>query len=107
MSRGGVLRWGNAQSVQIDLSGEHGSARLERERLRVWLRNGTMIDVSEDTSLPAVAKDYLAHRRLIEDMLDALDTARSPAAEGRASLVVHRLVEALLRSGSSGKLERV
>jgi predicted dehydrogenase len=54
-----------------------------------------------------VARDYLAHRRLIEDMLDALDTGRAPRTDGRGSLHVHRLVDALLRAASSGRVEPV
>lgn len=92
---------------RIDVAAEHGSAMLERTRLRVWLRDGTVIDEQEDAALPAVAGDYLAHRRLIEDMLDALDDGREPACSGRSALGVHRLIEALMRSGATRAVERI
>jgi UDP-N-acetyl-2-amino-2-deoxyglucuronate dehydrogenase len=94
-------------SERIDIAGEHGSATLERTRLRAWLQDGTMIDVQEESSEPAVERDYVAHRRLIEDMLDAIETGREPGAVGESSLGAHRLIDALMRSGESGRFERV
>jgi len=81
---------------RIDIAAAYGSARLERTRLQVWLRDGTSIDEQEDASVPAVAGDYLGHRRLIADMLDALEQGRPPAVSGRSALGVHRLIAALL-----------
>jgi predicted dehydrogenase len=92
---------------RIDIAGRLGSATLERRQLRVWLRDGSVIDEQEDAADPAVQADYLAHRRLIEDMADAIETDRQPAANGEASLVVHRLIEAVLRSAGSGQFEAV
>jgi UDP-N-acetyl-2-amino-2-deoxyglucuronate dehydrogenase len=85
-------------SERIDMAGRFGSATLERRQLRVWLRDGTVIDEHEDATDPAVEGDYLAHRRLIEDMVDAIETNREPAANGRTSLAVHRLIETILHS---------
>lgn len=107
----GVLRWktGTLGTIdattarfpttgeQIDIAAEHGSALLERTRLRVWLKSGETIDVSEDASDPRVQGDYLAHRRLIEDMLDAIEQGRPPLANGDESLKVHRLIATLLQ----------
>lgn len=92
---------------KIDIAAEHGSAALERKRLRVWLKDGRTIDVAEDEADPAVQRDYLAHRRLIEDMLDAMAENRPPGAEGAACLAVHRLIDAILLSSISGKVETV
>jgi len=92
---------------RIDIAGRLGSATLERRQLRVWLRDGTVIDEQEDAADPAVQGDHLAHRRLIEDMVDAIERDRQPAANGRTSLVVHRLIEAVLRSAESGRFEPV
>ena len=86
---------------RIDLAAEHGSALLERTRLRVSLQDGTTIDEAEDANDPAVAGDFLAHRRLIADMLDAVDGRRAPGASGQSSLLVHRLIDAVLRSGGT------
>jgi predicted dehydrogenase len=90
---------------RIDVTGELGSASLERARLRVRLKDGTEIDEQEDASLPQVKADYLAHRGLIEDMLDALDQGRPPLANGRASLAAHALIDAMVRANDSARVE--
>ena len=92
---------------RIDIAGEHGSATLERTRLRVWLKDGTTIDQEEDQADPAAAGDYLSRRRLLEDLLDALDTGREPAVNGEVSLPAHRLIDALMRSSTSGRVEHL
>jgi predicted dehydrogenase len=92
---------------RIDIAGRLGSATLERRQLRVWLRDGTVIEEAEDAADPAVQGDHLAHRRLIEDMVDAVEQGRAPGAGGRESLVVHRLIAAILRSADSGRVELV
>jgi UDP-N-acetyl-2-amino-2-deoxyglucuronate dehydrogenase len=92
---------------KIDIAAEHGSATLERTRLRAWLKDGRTIDIAEDEADPAVQRDYLAHRRLIVDMLDAIEENRAPGAAGVACLNVHRLIEAILRSSVSGQAEVV
>jgi len=81
---------------RIEISGTKGSALLERTRLRCWLQDGGTEDVQEDGTDPAVAGDYLAHRRLIDDMLDAIEQDRAPGADGVDALKVHRLIDALL-----------
>jgi UDP-N-acetyl-2-amino-2-deoxyglucuronate dehydrogenase len=92
---------------RIDIAGRLGSATLERRQLRVWLRDGTVIDEQEDATDPAVQGDHLAHRRLIEDMVEAIEQGREPGASGRDGLVVHRLIEAVIRSAGSGRFESV
>ena len=83
---------------RIELACKNGSALLERKRLRVWLRDGTNLDVGEDEGDPAVQGDYLAHRRLIEDMIAAIERGGEPEASGERSLAVHRLIDAVMRS---------
>ncbi len=83
-------------SERIDMAGRLGSATLERRQLRAWLRDGTVVDEQEDATDPAVQGDYLAHRRLIEDMVEAIETNRQPAANGRESLAAHRLIETII-----------
>jgi UDP-N-acetyl-2-amino-2-deoxyglucuronate dehydrogenase len=117
----GALRWSNGAvgtldatttsfptiPERIDIAAEHGSATLERTRLRVWLRDGTTIDDEEDAASPAVIGDYLAHRRLIADLLDALDHNRQPSCSGESALGVHRLIDALMRPRAFATAERV
>jgi UDP-N-acetyl-2-amino-2-deoxyglucuronate dehydrogenase len=80
-------------SERIDLACEHGTALLERKRIRIRLRDGTEIDEEEAPDTP----EYLPHLLLIEDMLDAIATGRQPQANGRGSLDVHRLIDMLMR----------
>ncbi len=91
---------------RIDIAAEHGSAILERTRLRVSLHDGTTLDERENPADPAVAGDYLAHRRLITDFLNAVEAGAAPGPSGRSGLGVHRLIDTLLRSGASGRVER-
>ena len=82
------------QSERIDLACEHGSAVLERGRVLIRLRDGTEIAETDPPGTPA----HLPHRRLIEDMLEAIETGRPPEATGRAALEVHRLIAMLMES---------
>lgn len=95
------------QPERIDIACAEGSAVLERTRLQVWHQDGTTLDEAEVSTDPAVAEDYLAHRRLIADVLDAIEEARVPRADGASALGVHRLIDGLLRSSNSGHVERI
>ena len=88
---------------RIEIAGTAGSATLERYRLRAWFRDGTEIDEAETGGGDARpgGRDYLAHRRVIADMLDAIETGRAPVADGRSALHVHRLIDGLLRSNGT------
>jgi UDP-N-acetyl-2-amino-2-deoxyglucuronate dehydrogenase len=48
-----------------------------------------------------------AHRRLIEDFLDAIDAGRDPKVSGAEALKVHRLIDALLRSSKEKRVVEV
>lgn len=43
------------------------------------------------------------HRRVLADFLDALDEGRPPRIPGREALKVHRLIDALIEAGRSGR----
>ena len=47
------------------------------------------------------------HRAAIADFLDALDGKREPMISGQEALKVHRLIDALLEAGASGKTLKV
>lgn len=85
---------------RIELACPNGSALLERKRLRVWLRDGTNLNAAEDEADPAVQGDYLAHRRLIEDVIAAIERDQEPAASGKNSLAVHRLIDSIMQSAA-------
>ena len=95
------------QPERIDVACENGSAVLERTRLQAWLHDGTTLDVAEDPADAAVAADYLAHRRLIADVFDAIDGNRPSAVDGVSALGVHRLIDALLRSSNTGRVQAI
>jgi UDP-N-acetyl-2-amino-2-deoxyglucuronate dehydrogenase len=88
---------------RIELACTAGSALLERYRVRVLLRDGTVLEEVESGGGDARpgGRDYLAHTRIIADMLDALDEGRAPLADGSSALHVHRLIDALLRSNGT------
>jgi len=48
-----------------------------------------------------------AHRGVIADFLDALDTGREPVINGREALKVQRLIEAMLRSSAERRFVEV
>ena len=43
------------------------------------------------------------HRAAIADFLDAVDEKREPVISGREALKVHRLIDALLEAGATGR----
>lgn len=53
----------------------------------------------------ALPHDY--HRAVMADFLDAIEQDRDPAISGEEALKVHRLIDALLESGGSGRPVRV
>lgn len=53
----------------------------------------------------AFPHDY--HRSLMADFLDAIDADRELGVNGSEALKVHRLIDALLESGATGRPVRV
>jgi predicted dehydrogenase len=47
------------------------------------------------------------HRAVIADFLDALDEKREPMISGQEALKVHRLIDALLEAGATGRTVKV
>jgi len=91
---------------RIELAGTGGSAVLEAERLVVQLV-GRAPQVVEGSSLGGGGADPMAfsheaHRRLIEDFVDAIAQRRPPQASGRSALAVHALIDAMLASSAAG-----
>ncbi len=85
---------------RIELAGENGSAVLETGKLTAWLKDGSTVEAGEVGSggggADPMAYSHEPHRALIADFLDAIDQGRAPRANGRTSLHVHRLIDALL-----------
>ena len=103
----GLLRWaGGALGVvdattaafpttpeRIDIAATEGSARLERNTLVVTFRDGRRIEVAPDEP---PEPEHAPHRRLLEDMLDAIAEGREPECGAAAGLAAQRLVARLL-----------
>ncbi len=87
---------------RIELAGDKGSARLETEKLRVELMDGTVIEEGSagggGGGADPMAFNHEANTRLLADFLDAIDGDRAPRTHGRSALHVHRLIDAMLAS---------
>ncbi len=112
-----AVRWANGASGVIDantlaypgfperieIAGTEGSAVLEVERLFVQLKGGGEIR-QEGGAVGGFGSDPMAfshehHRAMIEEFLMAMDERREAMNSARSALEVHRLIDALLRSG--------
>jgi predicted dehydrogenase len=84
---------------RIEVIGALGSAQLVGGALSVhWLdgRTETLADEGPTGGgADPMAFSHRAHRRLIEDFLEAVRTGRSPLASGREALITQRLIAEL------------
>ncbi len=96
-------------SRRVSLSGSAGTVVIEQDRVvRRDLRDAPAESANEPVAAGAsaaspVVSDASAHRRVIEDFVEALDTGRTPRVglrEGRRSIA---LAEAIYRSSRSGQ----
>jgi predicted dehydrogenase len=91
---------------RIELAGEKATAVLNAETLDIYFKDGRHLHhegaVSKSGGADPMAFTNDAHKALITDFLDAIDSNREPVVSGRESLKVHYLIEALLRSAAQG-----
>ena len=97
---------------RIELIGTRATASLAGTELKVFRHDGTTVEISPDESSGGTGADPMAfphdyHRAVIADFLDALDRGRPPKVNGEEALKVHRLIDALLESGLTGKRVKV
>ena len=97
---------------RIELIGTRGGAMLAGTELRVALHDGKTIELAPDKSAGGIGADPMAfphdyHRAVLADFLDAIEQRREPKASGREALRVHRLIDALLEAGASGRAVKV
>jgi UDP-N-acetyl-2-amino-2-deoxyglucuronate dehydrogenase len=96
---------------RIEIVGGKATAVLTGGALEIFYQDGRREQIagSEATGGGAdpMAFSHEAHRAVIADFLDALDQRRAPRASGAAALAVHRLIDALLRSASEGRMVAV
>jgi predicted dehydrogenase len=93
---------------RIDFTCENGTASLAGTALTVTFQDGRKIDAAPDGSAGGTGADPMAfphdhHRAVMTDFIDAIETDRPPKVTGDEALNVHRLIDALIESGRSGK----
>ena len=91
----------------LTLHCQNGSARMERGMLFIDWQDGRVEELGQEAATGSGA-DPMAfksdwHRFVIEDFAKALDEGRAPMISGRSALEVHRLIEAIERSGREGQ----
>jgi len=96
---------------QIVLHYANASVQLQRGSLRIDWRDGRAETLGAVAASGAGA-DPMAfsadlHRKVIADFAACVEGDGAPLASGRSALAVHALIEALERSGRSGKREEV
>ena len=97
---------------RIDLIGTRGTAMLAGTELKVQLHDGTTVEMAPDKTAGGTGADPMAfphdyHRAVLADFLDAIEQRREPRVSGEEALRVHRLIDALLEAGKSGKAVKV
>lgn len=97
---------------RIELVGTRGTAMLAGTELKVQFHDGKTVEMAPDKSAGGTGADPMAfphdyHRAVLADFLDAIERKRAPKLSGEEALRVHRLIDALLEAGASGKKVRV
>ena len=97
---------------RIEIIGEKATASLAGSDLTVAHHDGRVTELKTAYGGGGTGADPMAfpndwHRAVIADFLDALDQKRAPAISGREALKVHRLIDALLEAGATGRTVRV
>jgi predicted dehydrogenase len=97
---------------RIEIIAEKASASISGTALTVQWHDGRSEEMGSDKTEGGTGADPMAmpsdyHRALIADFLDALEEGREPAVNGEEALKVHRLIDAILQSGASGRPVRV
>lgn len=93
---------------RIDIAGTKGSASLAGTSLVVHRMDGTRVEMGADGSAGGTGADPMAfphdyHRAVWADFIEAVTTGRKPRVTPREALRVHRLIDALLMAGATGK----
>jgi UDP-N-acetyl-2-amino-2-deoxyglucuronate dehydrogenase len=97
---------------RIEIIGEKATASLVGGDLTVSHQDGRVTELKTDLGTGGTGADPMAfpndwHRGAIANFLDAIDQKGEPAISGREALKVHRLIDALLEAGATGKTVQV
>ena len=89
----------------IEIIGSNGTARFERGNLRLSFLDGREDTLADDSGSGSGANimgfSHHAHRELLTDFLDAIETNRDPAITGEDALETQRVIDAILAKGSN------
>jgi predicted dehydrogenase len=93
---------------RIELIGTKATASLVGTALSVHYHDGRREELAADASPGGTGADPMAfphdyHLGVWRDFLDAIDTGRPPRISGVEALKVHRLIDAMLAAGTSGR----
>ena len=93
---------------RIEITGEKGTANLAGTQLQVQLHSGKTIEIEPDRSAGGTGADPMAfphhyHRAVMADFIDAIRHGREPRVTGEDALKVHRLIDALIETGKTGR----
>jgi predicted dehydrogenase len=93
---------------RIELTGEKGTASLAGTALKMLFHDGRTVDIEPDRTAGGTGADPMAfphdyHRSLLADFLEAIEEGREPRVNGVEALKVHRLIDALLETGATGR----
>jgi predicted dehydrogenase len=87
---------------RIDIIGSRGSLLLDGENLAFESLDGTTESLDTDAGSSAGANpmgfSHEAHKALISDFLDAVESGRPPAVSGEEALATQLLIERILRT---------
>jgi predicted dehydrogenase len=92
---------------RIEFIGRNGTASLAGTALDVRLHDGRKVNIEADRSAGGTGADPMAfphdyHRAVMADFLDAVETGGKPKVTGAEALKVHRLIDALIKTGACG-----
>jgi UDP-N-acetyl-2-amino-2-deoxyglucuronate dehydrogenase len=93
---------------RIEFVCERGTASLAGAGLAVYWHDGRTLELGPDPSAGGTGADPMAfshegHRAVLADFLRAVRTGTPPRVSGAEALKVHRLLDALIETGRSGR----
>jgi UDP-N-acetyl-2-amino-2-deoxyglucuronate dehydrogenase len=97
---------------RIELIGRNASATLAGTALDVFHHDGRQTRIAADQSAGGTGADPMAfphdyHRAVMADFVRAVREGGRPRVDGAEALKVHRLIDALIAAGTSGRAVRV
>ena len=92
---------------RIEIVGTRGTALLTAGKVELHWQDGRRETLGEEATLGGGADPMAfsndAHRAVLAEFLDALEERREPVNNGRAALLVHDLIDAVLESSRANR----